>query len=326
MSVSAGSGCQADREVLGIECGDGRGIADHGGDRLAGEASPVDGKDRLVAERRDDAMDVVAGDVGGRQHPDQPGIPGEQRRQIADGKRRRGVRRAHHRQPQRIDWRHVVTETLAAVDAGEAVDTPGPRADDPVAARLGHVGIEAVRLDHGSDDLAIAGAAAEHAAQGILGLRLAGLRHPLDQRGCRQQHARRADAALGSAVVLERLLQSAQRAVGQTLDGGDRPAGGLTDRGQAGAHRDAVDQDGAGTAVAGIAADLGAGEPQVLAQHLRQSPHRRRLDRHRPTIQGHLPGWKLQGGQLHGDIVLQASRSSRSVNARPIRVRAASRR
>lgn len=64
-----------------------------------------------------------------------------------------------------------------------------------------------MRVAHGLDDLEIAGAAAEHAAERILRLGLVGLRVALEQIIARHQHAGRADAALGRAMRVERLLQ-----------------------------------------------------------------------------------------------------------------------
>jgi hypothetical protein len=59
----------------------------------------------------------------------------------------------------------------------------------------------------------------------------------------------------------ERCLQGRQRAVAvaQALDGLDRAACDLAHGHQAGTDLPLVEQDGAGAAVAGIAADFGAG-------------------------------------------------------------------
>ena len=82
-----------------------------------------------------------------------------------------------------------------------------------------------------------------------------------------------------SAVALvEGLLHRPQRAVGarQPLDGGDR---GAVDGETANSRQDrigpAVDQHRAGAADAVLAADVGAGEPQVVAQRVGQQPARR---------------------------------------------------
>ena len=78
-------------------------------------------------------------------------------------------------------------------------------------------------------------------------------------------HARRAKAALQAVMLAKRLLHRMQRAVriGDALDRGDLGTIGLADEHRAGLHRLAVQIDGAGAAMAGIAADMGAG--QVLS-------------------------------------------------------------
>ena len=79
-------------------------------------------------------------------------------------------------------------------------------------------------------------------------------------------------------MLAERLLHRMQLAVdcGEALD---RRHGGAVDLDrQHGArlHRAAVDMDDAGAALAGVAADMGAGQPQMLAQELDQQ--RARID------------------------------------------------
>ena len=68
-------------------------------------------------------------------------------------------------------------------------------------------------------------------------------------------------------MVEERAAQALRRAAGAgAFDGVDRRAIGLRRRHQAGADLRAVEQHGAGAAVAGVAADLGAGEAELVAQ------------------------------------------------------------
>ena len=67
--------------------------------------------------------------------------------------------------------------------------------------------------------------------------------------------------------------------VRQTFDGADRAALGLHRKHQAGAHRLAVDNDGAGAADAVLAADMRAGLPAILADRVGQRAAR--LDRDR---------------------------------------------
>jgi hypothetical protein len=59
------------------------------------------------------------------------------------------------------------------------------------------------------------------------------------------------------------------------LDRGDVAAVGLRRRHEAGAGLRAVDQHGAGAAIAGVAADLGAGEAEALAQRVGERWRRR---------------------------------------------------
>jgi hypothetical protein len=87
-----------------------------------------------------------------------------------------------------------------------------------------------------------------------------------------EDHPRRAETALQAVRIPEGLLQRVQRAAAsrQTFDRRDRAAVGL--HGQAGArsHGDAVEQDGAGAALARIAADLGAGDAPEVANEMHQ--------------------------------------------------------
>ncbi len=53
---------------------------------------------------------------------------------------------------------------------------------------------------------------------------------------------------------------------GHPFDGGDRRSIGLDGEHQACSHGPAVDQDGAGSADAVLASEVGAGEPEIFAQ------------------------------------------------------------
>ena len=85
-------------------------------------------------------------------------------------------------------------------------------------------------------------------------------------------HAWRAEAALQAVVLAESLLHRMQRAIrfGQALDGGDLGALTLQRERGAGLGRDAVDMNDASAALRGVAADMRAGQPQILAQELHQ--------------------------------------------------------
>ena len=172
----------------------------------------------------------------------------------------------------------IGAEGVAAVDLGRAVEPGEARADRAAGGRgSGGRGGDA-GVEDGGDDLPVAGAAAEDAAEGVGDLGLARPRPLGEEGGRRHQHAGRADAALRRAVAEERGLEPGGAAGGEALDGRHLPAGDPGDRGQAGADRAAVDEHGAGAAVAGVAADLGAGQPGIVANHFREPPGRRDLE------------------------------------------------
>ena len=98
-------------------------------------------------------------------------------------------------------------------------------------------------------------------------------------------HARRAEAALQRVMLAERRLQRRQVVVvRQALDRDDLGAFGLHREHQAGAHRLAVDQHGAGAADAVLAADMGAGQPQMMAQAIGERQARLDLDLDRLAV------------------------------------------
>ena len=86
----------------------------------------------------------------------------------------------------------------------------------------------------------------------------------------------------------ERLLHRAERAVllGEPLDGGDLTVLGRDREHQAGAHRPPVDQHRAGTADAVLAADVGAGEAEVVAQRVGEQPPTRHPHGVRGAVDG----------------------------------------
>ena len=127
------------------------------------------------------------------------------------------------------------------------------------------------RLEHGADDLVVAGAAAQIAGQPVAHLGLGRVRVALQQRLGGDQEARRADAAL-QRRMLEELAAAADAARRRSAmpsmvsTSGPRPRR----QHQAGADQPAVEHDAAGAAVAGGAAFLGAGQRQLVAQHVEQ--------------------------------------------------------
>ena len=131
------------------------------------------------------------------------------------------------------------------------------------------------------DDLRIAGAAADVGGNGFDDV-LARRRGIVgQQRMGGEDHRRRAIAALHAVGLAECVLNGRElaRPGRQALDGGDGVSVGLHREHQAGAHRRAVDQHGAGAADAVLAAGMRAGQQQLVAQAVEQARARLDLDR-----------------------------------------------
>src|SRR5205085_167775 len=103
--------------------------------------------------------------------------------------------------------------------------------------------------------------------QALANLGLAGMRMALQEIDGGQDHAWCAEAALESVLlpkgVLERVKLPGHC---QALDRLHASAVGLHSQNSAGLDRLAVDEDGAGAALAGVAAHVGAGQPEHIAQ------------------------------------------------------------
>jgi hypothetical protein len=122
---------------------------------------------------------------------------------------------------------------------------------------------------HGIDDVLISGAAAEVPLERVAHLRLrrAGIRG--EQVGRAHDHPGRAEAALKAVLLPERRLQRVHRPIGrQRFDRGDLMTFGLHGQHGAALHGLAVEVYGAGAALAGIAADMGAGQVELVADHV----------------------------------------------------------
>ena len=252
-------------------------LADDHGDGLTPEPHLLVGfgEHRLIGGRGDHAEHVAAGDVGRGHDRDDPRRCGDERVQVAEPETGPVVRRAHDPDHERSFGRLVGAEHVRAVHLALAVDAPNAMTDG-LADRwrrlddLGRAGVH-----HGRDDLAVARAAAEDAAEPVHHLLLGGRRRDPQERRGRDQHARRADAALRGAVRQERRLQSAALAARvQSLERLHAPAREASHRRHARAHRLAVEQDRARAAVARVASHLGRREPEVVAQHVAQPPCR----------------------------------------------------
>src|SRR6266540_4212126 len=117
----------------------------------------------------------------------------------------------------------------------------------------------------GLDDVVVAGAAAEVALQPVTDLGLRGPRVALEELGGRHDHARRAEAALKPVLLPEAFLDGVELAVlGHPLDGLDLRPLALDGQERAGLHGLSVQVDGAGAALARVAAHVRAGESREL--------------------------------------------------------------
>src|SRR5688500_12682251 len=126
-------------------------------------------------------------------------------------------------------------------------------------------------LLHRLDDPQISRAAAEVAGERLPQLVVARV-WMLPQEGLHgHQEARRAEPALERMRLVERTLERVEGAVGgQPFDRPEAAAVRLHREREAGAHRDAVELDGAGAADALLAADLRPGQPGTVPDEVRQ--------------------------------------------------------
>jgi hypothetical protein len=198
------------------------------------------------------------------------------------------MRRADGPQKQRVGRIRVRAEDLVPVHLGTAIEADKSLAHRPLRRQRIIERVNAVHVEHSGDDLAIARAAAQHAAEGVHDLQLAGGRVAIEQ--CRRgdNHARRADAALRRAMTQERVLQPRGMGRGfvQTLDCHDGTSLDLPGQDKAATDRFAVEQNGAGATVASVAADLHARGAERVAQDLCQARRRIDLRRYLPPVEG----------------------------------------
>jgi len=261
-------GRPAHRECVQIEILHRGALAGDGGHGLAAKANHRLGKDRLIGESRNRAETVAPGNIRRREHRQDTGVTLHETGHIAENECRMMMRAAHDVYEDRIVRRQVRPESFGPRHLGIAIQAADTRANTRAGRRKRLADIEAARVHDRIDNLAISGASAEHTAQGIGHLAARWGWVAPEQRGGSDQHARRANAALGRAEMQKRFLQPRQRAVRfQAFDRGDVRTRHLTGRDQTGAAGFAIDQHGASPAIAGIASDLGAHQPQMVAQH-----------------------------------------------------------
>src|SRR5262245_40069516 len=126
-------------------------------------------------------------------------------------------------------------------------------------------------IEHGADDLIVAGAPAEVAGEPVARLGLRRARIAVQQGFGGDQQARRAEAALQGRVLQEFPLQRMEiMAARHALDRLDGAAFGLDRKHQARADQAAVDGHAAGAAITRAASLLAAGQMQLVAQHIQQ--------------------------------------------------------
>ena len=146
----------------------------------------------------------------------------------------------------------------------------------------------------GLHDLPIPGTPTQDPSDGVADLCLRRIGRAFEHVLGGHQHARCADPTLSRTRFQERPLQvpevgelarcSSAAARAHPFDRPDLAAANLRHRHQAGTRLLPVDPDGAGAAVPGVAADLRPGQPQIVAEHIGEPPHRLDLDVDRSSI------------------------------------------
>ncbi len=125
-----------------------------------------------------------------------------------------------------------------------------------------------------------------------------GIRRAREQRRAAHDLSGLAVAALRHVDLFPGALCGVIAVGRQPFDGGDPPAAHLAGRHRAGPGRDAVEMNGAGAAEAAAAAELGADQIEVIAQH----PEQRRL-----RINVELDGAVVDGERNHGHAGVYAA-------------------
>ncbi len=138
------------------------------------------------------------------------------------------------------------------------------------------------------DDVLVARAAADAARDRGADLVLARVGVGVQQRPDGHHHPRRAEAALERVQLVEALLHRVQLPVDlERLHGADLVAGGHRREDRAGLDRLVVHEHDAGAAVGRVAAPVGAGEVERLAQEVHEQLARLDVARHRLAVHGH---------------------------------------
>ena len=125
---------------------------------------------------------------------------------------------------------------------------------------------------------AVVGAAPAGIGHFGVDVRIGRIRVSLEQRHRAHDLPRLTIAALRHVELDPGELHGMRPVRRQALDGGDRLAGCGRDRNAARANRTIVDVQGAGPALRNATAELGAGEPEMIADHPEQRRFRRHVD------------------------------------------------
>src|ERR1043166_2739918 len=149
------------------------------------------------------------------------------------------------------------------------------------------------------DDVLVAGAAAEGALQGVADLLL--VRRGVGRQEIRGAHddPRGAEPALETVLLPERLLERMQCARrSESLDGRYLVPVGLHREHGTALDRFPIEVHGTRAALAGVAADVRAGEVEVIAKNMNQEAAGLDLDRVAPAIDGEGDGAHHRAGSL----------------------------
>src|SRR4051794_34176132 len=136
-------------------------------------------------------------------------------------------------------------------------------------------------------DAGVSRTAADVSAQHLAQLLFGRFRIAREEIAERHEDAGRAEAALQGVMVLERLLQLAQLAVraGERFHGLHVAAFGLHGEREAGAHRGTIDLHRAAAADAMLAADVGSGRAEGMAQKIAEQSARLGLGAHLAAVE-----------------------------------------
>jgi hypothetical protein len=127
-------------------------------------------------------------------------------------------------------------------------------------------------LLNGGDDAWMGSAAADISLQGLYDFRLTGIGIFLQERDAADNHSRSAIGALECALIEKGLLHRMELAVlFESFNGGDGFSGCVADRELAGAAGRAIEQNGAGAALAFTATVFCSGKAKLFAQSKEQS-------------------------------------------------------